>query len=89
MAKRSLQVQEQYKQKVENAFTSLGLTQQDFAEARLQLSRSTVSKFLRGKSINRENFIKICAALNLEWEEITGLKVSKVDNAKFTEDADD
>ena len=89
MAKRSLQVQEQYIQQVNNAFTRLGLTQKDFAEARLQLSRSTVSNFLRGKSINRENFIKICAALNLDWEEITGLKVSKVDNASLTESAVD
>ncbi len=74
MAQRSLQVQKQYIEQVNNAFMGLGMSQKDFAEARLRLSRSTVSNFLRGKSINRENFSKICHALNLDWEEITGLK---------------
>lgn len=74
MAKRSLKIQEQYKEKINNAFISLGLTQKEFAEARLQLSRSTVSNFLRGKPVSKENFIKICRSLKLDWQEITDLK---------------
>ena len=76
MAKRSLQVDKQHIEKVSKAFVSLGLTQKDFAETRLQLSRSTISNFLRGKPVNRENFIRICESLKLDWEEITGLKSS-------------
>ena len=66
MAKRSLQVNEQYIEKVGRAFDGLGLTQEVFAQARLGLSRSTVSNFLHAKPINRENFIKICEALKLD-----------------------
>ncbi|MDJ0674225.1 MAG: pentapeptide repeat-containing protein [Calothrix sp. MO_167.B42] len=36
----------------------------------LDLSRSTVSKFFNGKSVDRLNFIEICEKLDLEWEEI-------------------
>ena len=74
MVKRSLKLQEQYKEKVNNAFIGLGLTQKEFAEARLQLSRSTVSNFLRGKPVSKENFINICRSLKLDWQEITDLK---------------
>jgi len=74
MVKRSLAVQEQFIEQVNHAFISLGLTQKVFAEERLNLSRSTVSNFLRGKSIKRGNFIKICHTLELDWQEVTGLK---------------
>ena len=80
MAKRSLQVNERYIEQVSKAFIGLGLTQKDFAETRLQISRSTVSNFLRGKPVNRENFIRICESLKLDWEEITGLKTSRAED---------
>ena len=81
MAKRSLQVNERYIEQVSKAFIGLGLTQEVFAKAKLGLSRSTISNFLHGKPVNRENFIRICESLKLDWEEITGLKTSSVGNA--------
>ena len=87
MAKRSLKIQEQYKKKVNSAFIGLGLTQKKFAEARLGLSRSTVSNFLRGKPVSRENFINICCSLKLDWQEIAGLtaeeKIDDLDQTKI------
>ncbi len=88
MGRRSLQVQTQYIKEVNNAFVSLGLTQAEFAEARLQLSRSTVSNFLRGKPVSKENFVRICQVLKLDWELITGLKTSSVGNANPTKSAE-
>ncbi|VEP12645.1 NACHT domain family protein (fragment) [Hyella patelloides LEGE 07179] len=85
MAKRSLQVHEEYLQKANSAFNVLGLTQENFAETRLNISRSTFCKFLTGKSIDRENFVKICQALKLDCEEITGIKEGRVGIAHPTE----
>ena len=76
MLGRSLKVAKAYQEKVNNAFVSFGLTQQDLAE-RLDLSRSTVANFLRGKAIYKENFIKLCKILKLDWQEITELTESK------------
>ena len=87
MGKRSLQVQEQYKEKAEKAFITLGLTQETFAQ-RLELSRSTVSRFFNCKPIYIENFVTICDALKLDWEEITGLK-ERVGNDHLTEMQED
>ena len=76
MAKRSLKIAEQYLKKAENAFITFGLTQNALAQ-RLNLSRSTVSNFLRGKPIYKENFVTICEILKLDWQEITGLKTTQ------------
>ena len=84
MAKRGLKIAEQHLTKANNAFISLGLTQDDLA-IRVELSRSTVSNFLRGKPIYKENFVSICKTLKLDWEEITGLKPSRVGIAHLTE----
>ncbi len=48
MVKRSLKVSEQYLERVKNTFIGFKITQQIFAD-RLQISRSTVSNFFRGK----------------------------------------
>ena len=88
MAKRSLKVLEKHFKKTENAFITLGLTQNALAQ-RLNISRSTVSNFLRGKPIYKENFVKICETLKLDWQEITGLKAKKLIESKDTEDVNE
>ena len=77
MVERSLIIQKQYLEKAKNAFISLGLSQEKLAQ-RLELSRGTVSKFLNGKPIYKENFVNICKILKLNWQEITGLNHTKV-----------
>ena len=72
MVERSLKIKEQYLKKAENALTNLRLKQEELAR-RLGLSRGTVSKFLNGKTIYKENFVNICETLKLDWQEITGL----------------
>lgn len=81
MGDRSLRIQAKYIRKANNALTNLGLTKKEFAETRLQLSRSTVSNCLNGKSVSKENFVRICRVLKLDWEEIAGLKINSEDNA--------
>ena len=85
MSECSLRIQAQYIHKANNALTNLGLTKKEFAETRLQLSRSTVSNCLNGKSVSKENFVRICKALKLDWEEMAGLKINSADNAHGTD----
>lgn len=85
MSDRSLQIQAQYIQKANNALTSLGLTKKEFAETRLQLSRSTVSNCLNGKPVSKENFVRICDVLKLDWEEMAGFKISSVGDIQATD----
>ncbi len=56
-------------------FQKKGWTQQilaDFAD----FSRPVVSNFLKGKAIDKQKFIGICAALKLEWTDIAELETS-------------
>ena len=46
-----------------------GLTQKALGE-KLGISRSTISKFFNGKTVERYVFNEICSRLNLNWEEI-------------------
>lgn len=52
-------------------------TKIDFA-IELEISRSTVQNFFAGKPVGRENFHKICQALNLCWEEIAELPQQRI-----------
>lgn len=79
MNTRSLSLHSKYIQKANNALTSLGLTKKEFAETRLQLSRSTVSNCLNGKPVSKENFVKIFGVLKLDWKEMAGLKINTED----------
>ncbi|PZO35654.1 MAG: hypothetical protein DCF19_23320 [Pseudanabaena frigida] len=36
-------------------------------------TRTSVGKFFQGKPVEQKSFIKICQALNLDWQEIAGL----------------
>ncbi|MGB5713678.1 MAG: NACHT domain-containing protein, partial [Waterburya sp.] len=83
MAKRSLQIKEQYQAQAKNAAISLGLTQKAIA-TRLNCSRQPVSRFFNCKPVSYELFVEICKILKLDWQEITGTK-NTVDNAQNTE----
>ena len=59
----------QYIDKVKQALKEKGRTHKDFAE-RLELSRTTVSKFLNGKAIKFDNFEDISEKLGFDWRDI-------------------
>jgi hypothetical protein len=54
------------------AFARCGKDQQLFANL-LEISRTTLYKFLHEIQISRKNFIKICEELKLNWQDIAGL----------------
>jgi transcriptional regulator with XRE-family HTH domain len=66
MARDLLQLNSEYKTKVEAAFAIKQLTQKSIAE-QLNISKSSVSKFVKGKAIAANNFIRICHKLELDW----------------------
>ncbi|RAM48601.1 MAG: signal transduction protein [Hapalosiphonaceae cyanobacterium JJU2] len=70
MAERSLKASQQGRQLAKQAFDKLGITQETFADKRVGCSRSTISKFFRGKPVDREIFVKICRILDLQLEEV-------------------
>ena len=66
MAQSLLQLNSEWKPKLEASLETQQLTQRSIVE-RLKISRSSVSKFINGKSIIANNFIRICQELNLDW----------------------
>jgi predicted NACHT family NTPase len=70
-AKRSLRASNQGIEKLKAALLKHS-TQTQLADE-LEVARSTVSKMLAGKPIERDNFKKICEALELDWREIADL----------------
>ncbi|MEL7409515.1 MAG: NACHT domain-containing NTPase [Cyanobacteria bacterium J06558_2] len=81
MAKRSLELLEQYRDKANNAKIALGLTQQAIAN-RLECSRQPVSRFFNCKPVSNELFVEICNLLKLDWQEITGKRVTNESDSK-------
>jgi len=75
-----------------NALTGKGWSKEDLAgEVEIQgkttikgIGIATVKKFFAGKSVDRKYFVGICKALDVDWEEIAGLKTS----AAVTESAE-
>lgn len=65
-----------------NALTGKGWSKEDLAgEVEIQgktttkgIGIATVKKFFAGKSVDRKYFVGICKALDLDWEEVAGLK---------------
>jgi len=43
------------------------MTQREFAKI-ANVSTATISRFLRGKSLNVEDFFKVSAALGIDWQ---------------------
>ncbi len=66
MARSLLTLNSESRVKVEESLATKQLTQRSIAE-KLKISRSSVSKFINGKAIAANNFIRICQELNLDW----------------------
>jgi predicted NACHT family NTPase len=69
MSERSRQVSPENLERVRKRLRDCSLNQAALAED-LKISRSTVSKFFTGKSVDRECFEEICEKLDFEWEEV-------------------
>jgi transcriptional regulator with XRE-family HTH domain len=70
---RSLKVSSKYIEQVKLAMIRNGfLSQKDVAD-NLEIALSTVSRFLNGKSVSRENYTEICKLLALDWEQVRDL----------------
>jgi uncharacterized protein YjbI with pentapeptide repeats/DNA-binding Xre family transcriptional regulator len=68
-ATRSLIASEIGIERARKALIDLGMTQTTL-DARLDISRSTISSFFNRKPIDKLKFAEICKTLKLEWEEI-------------------
>lgn len=79
MTARSLKVQPEYKEKVRNSLSSLGLTQKIIYQ-RLVCTRQPVSKFFNCKPVSYGIFTDICRILDLDWREITGINDNSLVN---------
>lgn len=66
MVRSSLQLNSEWIPKVEESLATQQLTQRTIAE-RLEISRSSVSKFINCKPIALNTFIRLCQELNLDW----------------------
>ncbi|MGL5795600.1 MAG: ATP-binding protein, partial [Waterburya sp.] len=66
MARSSLQLNSEWIPKVEESLASQQLTQRTIAE-RLDISRSSVSKFINCKPVALNTFIRLCQELNIDW----------------------
>lgn len=66
MARSSLQLNSEWIPKVEESLAVKQLTQRSIAE-RLEISRSSVSKFINCKPIALNSFIRLCQELGLDW----------------------
>ena len=82
----AVRVHTDYLEKVRKKQKALYNTQSDL-QTRAKVGKDAVSKFLRGISISRENFDKICDSLEFSEEEINEFR-EVVDNFQFSQ-ADD
>lgn len=85
----SLQLNSEWQSKVAESIAIKQLTQKSIAE-HLSISTSSVSKFVNGKPIATNNFIRICQELDLDWglasqeePQINDLTVFKFKTTKF------
>ena len=66
MARSSLQLNSEWIPKVEESLATQQLTQRTIAE-RLEISRSSVSKFVNCKPVALNTFIRLCQELDIDW----------------------
>jgi len=66
MARSSLQLNSEWIPQVEESLATKQLTQRSIAE-RLEISRSSVSKFINCKPVALNTFIRLCQELSLDW----------------------
>ncbi|MGF1591115.1 MAG: ATP-binding protein [Pleurocapsa sp.] len=71
MARSSLQLNSEWIPKVEESLAIKQLTQRSIAE-RLEISRSSVSKFVNCKPVAVNAFIRLCQELDLDWKIASG-----------------
>ncbi len=77
---RSVRVRPEFISQVKSALPRNGyIRQTDLAEY-LQISQSTISSFLNGRSVDYLNFREICSVLGLEWQDIADLTVESGKN---------
>ena len=67
MARSSLQLNSEWIPKVEESLATKQLSQRSLAE-KLEISRSSVSKFINCKPIALNSFIRLCQELDLDWK---------------------
>ncbi|HEY9833760.1 MAG TPA: NACHT domain-containing protein, partial [Stenomitos sp.] len=74
MVKRSLRASTVGIEQAKKAFQRKGWTQEYLASEVGLETRQSVWKFFKGQPIERHIFIDICLSLDLDWQEIAGLK---------------
>ncbi|RMF27825.1 MAG: XRE family transcriptional regulator, partial [Cyanobacteria bacterium J083] len=82
MVSGSLQLNSEWQSKVIESIALKQLTQKSIAE-KLNISKSSVAKFIKGKPIAANNFIRICQELNLDWGMAGQAEPKKPEIAKF------
>jgi predicted NACHT family NTPase len=76
MSERSLSVSPDFINQVRGALAVQGFTQTEFAE-KVGISRTSVTKFLTGKAVDRKIFVQCCSAVGVDWEEVSGKESSQ------------
>ena len=71
MARSSLQLNSEWIPRVEESLATKQLSQRSLAE-KLEISRSSVSKFINCKPITLNTFIRLCQELELDWKAASG-----------------
>jgi DNA-binding Xre family transcriptional regulator len=66
---RSLKLSSDGKQQVEHVLTDKAWGNDDLMES-VGVQIATVKKFRAGRAVEKENFVKFCRALGLEWEKV-------------------
>ena len=84
MAGRSIKASEKGIKLAKNALISKKLKQQDLVGHVCQ-SRQPISKFFTGKTLSNEIFVNICEWLDLDWQEIAGIKESRLSIEQLTD----
>jgi len=73
---RSLRVAPKHLDRARFAVLKQGYCSQKMLAEEINLSRTTVNKFLNGHPILVINFYELCKYLNLSWEEIADLDIN-------------
>lgn len=81
MAKPTLCASEIGKKKANNAFKFSGKTQ-EFIAGKSITTRQRVANFLDGANVEKQIFISICEALELDWRDIAGIEDEIEDNTQ-------
>ena len=82
MVSGALQLNSEWQPQVAEALAIKQLTRKAIAE-KLEISPGSVSKFINGKPIAANNFIRICQELELDWGIASQEEPQKTDLAKF------